>query len=1026
MHKIILSALLSLLPFVGLHSQVTGLITVRVVDAEGVPVVGAAAINKASKTGVVADFDGYFSINAASSDQIVVSMLGFDDFSSAASELDGKTITLVETSLRLTESIAVGYGVKKRENLTGAVSAIAGDAQLKTATNSSLAQDLAGKVAGLQIRQENGEPGDFATSINVRGFGSPLYVIDGIPQESGSNLFQRLDPSDIESISVIKDALGAVYGRRGANGVVIVTTKKGNSERPTLNFEAVFGGQTPTAMPEMCNRGQWATLYNESQIFKGQAAYTAEQLAAEWQLPSTDWYSEIMKDFSFQQQYHLSLEGKTKTNNYYVGVGYVDDKGLLKTENLNYKKVDFRSNVGIDATKNLHIDFNVSGSSDRKQAPSSGFYSIFFSSRTALPASPVYANGNKDYLSNQSYTHPLALSLSDISGETNTQDMVFNGGASIRYTVPFIEGLSAQLNYNYAYRGISTKGISKEYNLYTYDAGADPQYAPIAVGSPSSIYNSYTTNQLHTLQAMINYSHTFADIHNLSAMAVYEQTSYNTRYSYLRREYDFYTGDQIDLAGENNQRTSGMEDDKTNQSYIGRISYGLKDRYLFDVSFRVDGSCLYSPEKRWGFFPVASAAWRISEEPWMKNIDLISNLKIRASYGLVGEDNGKPFQYVEGFSIGGGGGYEFQDGTWTTGAAAPTIVNRNLTWFTSNLADVGIDIGLFRGKLSFSFDFYNRDRSGLLSTRLTSLPNTFGASLPQENLNSDRTMGFDFSGEYHARFGEFNLGVAANLNFARTRNLYVEQGEFTSSMSYWRNSTSNRFNDVYWGYVCIGQFQSEEEILNSPIQSSLEGNRKVLPGDYKYQDINEDGVIDGNDTVPLFYSGYPKLFYGFTINGNWKGFDLSLVFQGSGFNTIRFTEMYAEVLAYNRNTPEYFYDRWHRVDMYDPSSEWVAGRWPSTRLMADSGSNYYESSVWRKDVSYLRLKNLTFGYSIPKKIISKAKISALRVYFNANNLLTICDKFVKPYDPEKTVGTSSMGCNYPLVKSYNFGINISF
>ena len=1002
------------------------LIKGKVLDEAGEPVPGAMVINPKTKSATTTDLDGVFQLTASPEEVLSVSFLGFKDQTFLARDLDGKTVILQVDSERLDDAVVIGYGVRKRENLTGAVSSIGGGRELKTATSSSLAQDLAGKVAGLQIRQENGEPGSFSTSLNIRGFGNPLYVVDGVPQVSGNNIFQRLDPNDIESISVIKDALGAVYGRRGANGVVIVTTKTGSSKRPVLSFEAVAGIQMPTNMPAMSNRKQWTELYNEAMLYNGSIAYTPEQLDAEAAAPSTDWYNAVIKPFSTQQQYHLSVEGSTPRAKYYVGAGYLTDEGLLRSGDLGYNKVDFRSNINVNVTDNLHVDFQLSGSSDKKIGPTGGFYDVFFASRTALPTEKIYANDNPDYMAVTAYGHALAKSMSDVSGYSNTDDRVFNGAAAIRYDFPFLEGLYAKVNYSYNFRNIATKSLNKAYNLYVYDETADVPYSPQEKNGPSTIGNSYSTSGLTTLQAMLSYSHLFGGSHQTEATFVYEQTGYHSRNSSLTREYSFYTGDQIDLAGENNMKTSGMENDETSMSYIGRFSYGYKDRYLVDASFRYDGSCLYSPQMRWGFFPVVSAGWRVTEEPWMKNQRVFSYLKLRASYGLVGEDNGKPFQYIPGFSVTGGGGYEFTDGTWTTGAASPVLVNEKLTWFTSKIADVGIDFGFLNNRLTFTVDAYDRDRSGLLSSRLLSLPNTFGASLPQENLNSDRTFGMDFTTSWNGHVGDFYYNVSGNLNYARSQNLYVEEAEFSSTRQRWLSGKAYRYNDVYWGYVVLGQFQTEQEILEAPIQNGARGNGKILPGDYRYKDMNEDGIIDGNDQVPLFYSGYPKLFYGLTLSGSWKGLDFSLVFHGSGFNTIRFKEMYAEVLAYNLNTPAYFYDRWHRADMFDDSSEWIPGKWPSTRLITDAGSNYLESSIWRRDVTYLRLKNLTVGYTLPQRWTSRVGISKARLYVNANNIFTLCDPFVKPFDPEKTVGTSSMGCNYPLMQSWNFGVNISF
>lgn len=814
----------------------------------------------------------------------------------------------------------------------------------------------------------------------------------------------------------------------GGNGVVIVTTKQGRSEHAVINFDATVGVQSPTDMPEMCNRSQWAELYNEAKIAAGAPAYTKEELAAEMAAESTDWYDTIMKKVAVQQKYHLSASGSLNQGNtrYYVGLGYQREDGILKSGDLNYDKYTVRSTVNAKLTKNLRMDISLYGLVDKKNSPAMGYFTAFYAARTALPGSPVYANGNENYLNNQKYLHPVAVADKGISGYSKTDNKNFNGLLNLTYDFPFLQGLSAKVGANYNYQMIADKGLSLAYDLYTYDGSQPEPYMKTTKNSPSNISNSYNAVNQLTLQAQLAYERTFADKHEVGATFVFESSGYHSRISGLKREYDFFTGDQINLASINNMTNSGIENDVTNLSAIGRLSYGYSDKYLVDFAFRYDGSCLYSPDMRWGFFPVGSLAWKISEENFMKNQNVVSNLKIRGSYGLTGEDNGLPFQYVQGFSLTGGKGYEFEDGEWTEGAASPILVNENLTWFTSTIADVGIDLGFFENTLNVSADWYRRDRKGLLSTRLLSLPNTFGASLPQENLNSDRTEGFDLEIGYRGKAGDFHYNIDANFNYSRTKNMHVEEAAFTSSMEHYRGAMSNRYNDMVWGYVVEGQFRSEEEIAAAPVQSGITGNSKVLPGDYRYKDLDGNGVIDSNDMQPLFYSSYPKLFYGLTIGGSYKGFDFSLLFQGAGNYTVRFKEVYAEVLAFELNTPAYFHDRWHRADPYDPNSEWIKGTWPATRSINDAGANYNESSVWRRDASYLRLKNVSLGYTFRSNKLAKAHIQSIRLYANGNNLFTICDPFVRAFDPEKAVGASSLGFNYPLMRSFNFGVNLVF
>lgn len=998
-----------------------------VVDENRQPVIGAAVFVEGTSVGTTTDLDGKFNIEVPSDANVTVQLIGYKVQTFPADELDGMTVVLVQDTNLLDDVVVVGYGVRKKETLTGAISQISNDA-IMTTTNSSLAQNLSGKIAGLQIRQNSGEPGDFNTTINVRGFGNPLYVIDGIPQDLGGNDFQRLNPKDIESISIIKDASAAIFGLRAANGVVIVTTNRGAKGRTRFSYDGVFGIQTPTDMPRMANRAEWAQMRNDANINAGSAPmFTPEQLAFEMTAPSTDWYDLTMKKFAIQQQHNISASGGNDKVTYYMSLGYVDENGLLRSGDLNYNKYSFRVNLSAKLTRNFTADASVSGRFDTKNSPSSGFHNIFYGTRTALPNSPAYANDNPDYLAYQRFLHPLALAESDISGYTQDKNDLLSSTLTLTYDFPYLKGLKLKGTVSYSNNRISNKTLVKSYNLYEYDAMAEIPYKVVSVqNSPSKISNSFSNIGMLTLQAQAVYTRTFAKYHDIDATLVYEQHKYDSRVASLEREYSFYTNDQINQASLNNMKNSGMEDEQATMSLIGRFNYAYKSKYLVEFAFRNDGSYRYHPDRRWGFFPVASIGWRISEEPFMKSVEFISNLKLRGSFGVVGEDAGQPFQYIPGYTLEGGGGYEFQNGTWTEGASSPSIVNEYLTWFKSYTSDIGIDLGLFRNRLSLEFDVYQRDRTGLLATRLVSLPNTFGSSLPEENINSDRIRGFDMTVSYNDNWGDFYFGVQGTLNYARSMNLYVEHADYANSMDRWRSGVDYRWNDIMWGYVLDGQFQDEEAIIVAPIQGGVDGNTKILPGDYKYKDMNEDGVIDSKDMMPIFYNGTPKLYYGLTLSASWRNWDFNAVLQGSGCYTVRFKEVYAEILAFDLNTPAYFADRWHLADPYNPDSGWVPGKWPASRLVTDAGSIYYESEIWRRDASYLRLKSLELGYSLPKKWMEKINIDSIRLYFSAHNLFTITDSFVRPFDPEKIEGTNSSGFTYPLMRSFNFGVNINF
>lgn len=1008
------------LPLADTTITITGIVK----DEKGEPIPGVTIQVKDTKRGTQTAANGVYKITIAGNEGVLVySNIGFEKVERTVKGNMVVNISLKPASASLQDVVVVGYGAKKRETITGAINSI-NSKEIKTTTNTSLSQMLQGKIPGLQIRQNAGGPGDFNSMINIRGFGAPLYVIDGIPRDDGS-FFQRLNPEEIESISVIKDASAAIYGLRAANGVIIVTTKKGGKGKTTFNYTGVVGAQRPTDVPRMANRAEWAQLRNDAAINAGGLPYfTKENLEQNLTGPSTDWYDETMKKAGFQQQHNISAMGGNDAVAYFANLGYVSEEGLLKSNDLSYKKYNFRTNLSATLSKHLKTEINLSGFYDKKQAPGQNFYGIFAGTRTALPNEPVYANNNPDYLALQPYLNPVALSERDLTGYVEDVNRVFQSSAALIYEVPGVKGLRLKGLAAYDNNNYSNKTLNKSYNLYTYDAAND-KYNGYVQSKPSRISNYTSYNDRLTFQAHLLYDRLIADKHKIGVTLVYEQQQNWSRVSSLAREYTFFTNDQINQADLNNQKANGYENETASKSYIGRFNYDYKGRYFLEYAFRYDGSYRYHPDRRWGFFPVVSGGWRVSEEEFMKPVSFISHLKLRASYGLVGEDAGLPFQYVPGFSTSGGGGYEFADGTYTTGASSPAVTNENLTWFKSTISDIGIELSLL-GKINFELDVYQRYRKGLLARRNVSLPNTFGSTLPEENINSDLVRGIDFSIGYQHNTGAFHYGIKGNFNFARTMNRYVERGAFLNSMDRWRSGASDRWSDVVWGYKLEGQFQNNEEIYYAPMQGGDLGNTRELPGDYRYKDMNEDGVIDGKDIVPLFWGGNPKLYYGLTLNASWKGFDFNALFQGAGKYSVRFREVYAEVFAFGLNTPAYFFDRWHKADPYDPNSEWVPGKWPATRFISNVGSMYAESIVWRKDASYMRLKSVELGYTFNPQALQKRGITSIRVFANAHNVYTWADAFVKQFDPEKIEGEYSAGLGYPLMRSFNAGINMNF
>lgn len=1020
----------------------------KVTDVSGASLPGVSVSIEGTTLGTLTDTNGMYTLqNVPENAVLKFSFIGMDTQTINIAGRNTINVTLKSESTMIDEVVVVAYGTQKKETLTGSVSSIKGSELLTTKTP-NLIQSIQGKLSGVQIRQSSSIPGGGQTSINIRGFGTPLIVIDGVIRDGVSEL-EHLDPNDIESISVLKDGAAAIYGIGASSGVLIVTTKKGAKGPAKVSFSTNFGVSSPTNYPRAVSASEWIDLKNElsTNVWRGPAFSDEEiQKYKDGVLPgyeNVDWYNEVMKSSSLQQQHNLSLSGGSDAVNYFVSLGLNNDNGLVKKDPLNYNQINFRANTGIKLTKALKMNINVSGQkANSNQIAAGGFQSILAGVNAAAPFQQPYINGDTNYPTQiASGTNPYVLTRTDLAGYNDTQTNLFRSQIDLTYDIPWVKGLQARVFGAYDYNFNDNNNLQRLIKLYKADPVTGDPVVASTFGN-DNIAGSNARRQRENLQAQLNYKTTIAKDHNVSAMALFEQRKIDYSSLFAKRYYDFYTTDIINQGSLINQETNGDVSQETNASYVGRFNYDYKQKYLAEFIFREDGSYRYNPDHRWGFFPGASVGWRVSEENFVKNnLKFIRNLKLRASYGETGQDAGSPFQYVEGYQTGSTSGYEFVDGAYTTSISSPSLVNRNLTWYHAKTYDVGIDLELFKeGMLGFSFDVYRRDRTGLLARRYLSLPNTFGASLPQENLNSDRVQGIDFNINHRGKIGEFKYNVAANMVISQSMNLYLEQGQFQSSYSKWKNDDSYRNKNVIWGYEIIGQFQSWDQIRNYPVyMEGSGGNIQQLPGDPIYRDVNGDGMITGDDQLPLFRggqitngnaadytSGQPPLQYGLNLGGSWKNWDFNALIQGAALYTINLGTEWQTPLYSDRNAPEYLMDRWHLADQSNKDSQWIPGFFPASRNPLDALSLRYSNDIYRRNASYVRLKNIEIGYTIPNSVLKRLKIDRFRMYVNGTNLYTSTDKILKMFDPERGEGNYGANYSYPLLKSINFGLNVTF
>ncbi len=1040
LRKVIILITSFLFTFSLVFSQTQNITVTGVVSDDNGPIPGAYVFIKGTNNGTITDNEGKYSLSVPNKETVLTySFIGYRTDEEKVGDRTKIDVILQYDNQSLEEVVVTGYGTNKRKNLTSAVAQI-DSKDINTTQATSIAQKLSGKVAGLNIRQNTGEPGSYNNSINIRGFGQPIFVIDGIIRNNASE-FQRLNSEDIESISVLKDASASIYGINAANGVIIVTTKKGTKGRTKFTYSGVAGFSQPTGVPEMADAVKYLEMRNDANLFGGLGPFIEQSELDKWRqgLPgyqSTNWHDETFNNFSFRQEHNISASGGSDKVTYHVNLGYVDDGSILKSKDLYYKRFNFRSNLTAQLTDNFSTHVMISGFTDKKETPTGNglqFPGVWQASVASLPIHSVYANDNPKYLNRvmDGYTqNPVALAQKDLTGYGRYDNQVIQTSFDLVYDAPFLKGLQFKVLGAYDQTHNENKSIQKDFNLYDYDMEND-KYIPTRFSYPPRIsaYNNY--DYTFSFQGHIRYKNTFAEKHNLGAFFVYEVRERKRTYSGINKEYDFFTNDQIDYAVNNDKQTTyGNEIHERFISYIGRINYDYLGKYLVELSARYDGSYRYAPEQRWGLFPVVSGGWRISEEHFIKdNISWLSNFKLRASWGISGQDAGEPFQYIPGYTVTGGGYWEFVNGKETNGVKSPAIVNNNLTWMESKTLDLGIDIGLFNNKFSLVADVYNRDRTGLLATRLVSLPNTFGGVMPQENLNSDRVRGIECSITYQDRIGLFNYTISGNVNYARYKTVDWEESPYSSSMDRYKRGMQDRLLGAYWMYDYIGQYQSEEDVLNSPLQGGT-NYYKNLPGDFKYEDVDGNGIINGNDQIPLTFDQDPKTYYGLTLAGNWKGLDFNVLFQGAACFTARYNNIYTTMFYLDANLPAYFHDRWHKSDPTDINSEWIPGEWPASRLDKDIAPMMYASSdKWHRNATYLRLKNVELGYTVPKSFTKKIGIDKVRIFVSGNNLVTWTDSFLKPFDPESNVHSlwgESTGFTYPIMSTYNIGLNVNF
>ncbi len=994
---------------------------IKNVNGETLP--GVSIAIKGTSTGTTSDIDGGFTISADPKAVLVFTYTGYKEQQITVNGQHDLAVTLMEDNKLLDEIVVVGYGTQRKIDITGSVASV-GREEITSTSTSNMANALQGRVPGLNIKQDSGEPGDYANNIKIRGFGDALVIVDGIPRSD----FNRIDPNEIESVSVLKDASAAVYGVRAANGVILVTTRRGSSKQTEITFNTSYGFQQITRYPEACDAYQYMDLYNEASANRGDqsATYSPELIASGSPYANINWYDEVVRNSVPQYQANLTVTGGSDKVQYFNSIGYYNEEGLWKSNSLDYKRFNLRSNVTAKVTDNLTSEFNIGGYLDEKDSPAYDTPDIFKAIGAGVPIWEIYANGDPDYLGKlqNDDENPLVKSSTEYGGFRYRKTLQLQLSASLKWDIPFLNGLSAKALLAYDPRFSNSKLLKKQFSTYIYD-----QYTQkIGNGTTSAMSNisewrdeSATT----TTQTSLNYITKIKEKHNVNALLLFETRYWESSGLSGGRNTLMDMVEQIYGGLVDNARTiDGTADRNSNAGLVGRLDYDFMSKYLVQASFRYDGSSKFR-NKKWGFFPSLSLGWRISEESFIKNnLHFVENLKIRGSIGKMGDDNTNPYLWLMAFDYPGGDRYVLGDGGLIPGVGIPQIPNENATWFTATTKNIGFEMNLWNSKLTAEFDYFRRDRDGLLANRVATIPGTFGSTFALENMNSDMQRGFEIVLGHNNRIQEFSFGVQANLTYTLATDKFIERTPSGNSYDNWRNNHTDRNKDILWMYNAIGQYGSMEDIYKyAALGGVYYRESNYLPGDIIYQDYNEDGMIDDWDLQPLKRRDIPLMNYGLTLNMNWKGFDLSMLFQGAAMFDAKIT---ASPLQWGGNAWEMFTDRWHKVDAegnfdpFDPDDRWVAGKYPNTRF-TDPQNYGTNSTFWYKNCNYIRLKNMEIGYTLPHHLTSHWGINKLRIYANGFNLLTIQGKDMDYLDPE----TTELG-RYPIMRNFNFGANITF
>jgi TonB-linked SusC/RagA family outer membrane protein len=1036
--KWLIASLLLLASFTQVNAQQGSKISIAgtVTDSVGTGVPGVTVIEKGTNNATTTNSSGNFTISVAGTSAVLtVTSVGYVSQDVPVGSQTNIAVTLRRSGGDLGEVVVVGYGTQKRGSITGAISTVTSEDIGRVHGGSTVSTTLAGKIPGVTFRMGDGRPGASA-NIQIRNMGSPLFVIDGIQQDAGQ--FNNLAPNDIESITVLKDGSAAIYGARAANGVVLVTTKRGRTGKPSITLDAFYGMQNWFRFPEVLDNSYNYMLYKaEAEVNRNgstsinQAELDKYKAGTEYGYQSFNWRDFIIQKNAPLASVNLNVNGGTDAVKYYISGTRLHQNSVLGRE-YKFDRTNIQSNVDARITKRLRINAQINGRIETRQNPGVPGGDDYWLPRFAIlrnrPFERPYANDNPEYLNTiEQNDANWAFNTYENAGKLMSEWRVLQVNGEAEYQIPGIKGLTAKGMYSYYIADHLMNNQEYTYRTYTYRPATET-YEQTG-GSINPWREREQIKQINTTtQLQLNYNRTFGD-HTVGALFANERISQQWRRNWVRSipqsnalPLIYYSTLADYQDAENREARVG---------YIARINYGFANKYFAEVFGRRDASQIFSPDLRVGYFPGASVGWRISKEAFADKLfqGVLSDLKLRAAYGEMGDDRDLPiggnFSYLPGYFYG-NNGVSVIAGQPVTVSRDRGIPIENFSWYSTITTDVGADFSLFKGRLTGTFDWFYRKRSGLAAARYDLLlPEELGYRLPNENLESDAIMGQEGSLAYNGKIGDVSFNVGANLTYARSKWVETYRETFFNSIDKYRSGRLDRYRRLDWGYETIGQFQSQEEINNHTVNIDGQGNRTLLPGDLIYKDENGDGMINILDERPIGYGNeQPNINMGLQIGFAWKGFDFAADFSGAaGYTWFQSWETrWPFQNGGNFNT--IFEDRWRRQDIYDVNSPWQAGKYPALRFNEGGHSNYNRNSTfWVHNVKQLRARTIQLGYSVPATVLGRVNIKQARVYINGYNLFSIDNLRQFGIDPEVY---DDNGLQFPQMKNLNVGVNVTF